>query len=460
MVDDDPDTCQLLAASLVARDYEVETVFDAQRALALLPQAEFDLVITDVNMAQLSGIELCERIHAGYPDIPVIVMTGQSSLSVAVSALRAGAEDFVTKPIDLEHLEHRLAKALRRVDLEVEVRRLHRRLGEARGSSIVGRSPAIQRVLALIERIADSDAAVLISGESGVGKELVARELHSQSGRSEGPFIAVNCAAVPANLLESELFGHVRGAFTDARRARDGLFLQASGGTLFLDELGELPLEMQPKLLRALQERKLRPVGGDSLVAFDARIVTATNRDLESEVEAGTFREDLFYRVNVVNVHVPPLRARSTDVLLLAQFFLERIAERSGRSVLRIGAPAADKLLAYDWPGNVRELENCMERAVALARYDEITAEDLPDKISRYERGEMVIAADDPEDLPTLSQLESRYIRRVLQAVKGNKTQAAKVLGLARRTLYRKLERLEAGDEASSNSTPHAEPEP
>ncbi|MCA9695483.1 MAG: sigma-54-dependent Fis family transcriptional regulator, partial [Myxococcales bacterium] len=240
---------------------------------------------------------------------------------------------------------------------------------------------------------------------------------------------------------------HVRGAFTDARRGRDGLFLQAHGGTLFLDEIGEMPAEMQPKLLRALQERTIRPVGGDRDIPFDARVIAATNRDLEEEVERGRFREDLYYRVNVVGVHVPPLRARGTDILLLAQHFLARCAERNGAGVKGISPQAAEKLLAYDWPGNVRELENSMERAVALTMLDEIAVEDLPEKIRAHESTDFVVAAEDPAELLSLAELETRYIRRVLKAVKGNKTQAAAILGLARRTLYRKLDRIELAPE-------------
>ena len=271
----------------------------------------------------------------------------------------------------------------------------------------------------------------------------MARSIHDASERAEGPFVAVNCAAMPANLLESELFGHVKGAFTDARNAREGLFRRASGGTLFLDEIGEMALEMQPKLLRVLQEGRLRPVGGDAEVDFDARIITATNRDLEEQIEGGEFREDLYYRVNVVRIDVPPLRARGNDVLLLAQHFLQQIAEDVGKRVRGIAAAAAERLTTYDWPGNVRELENSMQRAVALTRYQEIAVDDLPEKIRNYRSRDIVISGSDPDDFPTLEELEQRYILRVLDAVGGNKTQAAQILGLDRRTLYRKLERYE-----------------
>lgn len=440
-VDDDPDTCELLAANLVASGYEVETRRSAAEALVVLEGQYLDAVIADVHMVGMSGLELCERIVASHPNTPVIVMTGQANMEMAIAALRAGACDFVTKPVDLAQLIHRLEKAIRLTELETEIHRLYRIQNRDRPSTMIGDSAPIKRVRALIERVAESDVSVLVTGESGVGKELVARELHRHGPHADGPFVAINCAAVPSQLLESELFGHVRGAFTDAKRSREGLFVRANGGTLFLDEIGDLALDIQPKLLRALQERKVRPVGSEDSVSFDARILTATNRDLESEIEAGRFREDLFYRINVINIHVPPLRARGPDILMLAQNFIWSIAERTGKPVKRIGAPVAEKLLSYDWPGNVRELENCLERAAALAQLDSIGVADLPNKLTKYERGEMVIAADDPEDLPSLEELEIRYIRRVLRAVKGNKTQAAQILGLARRTLYRRLDR-------------------
>jgi two-component system response regulator HydG len=281
----------------------------------------------------------------------------------------------------------------------------------------------------------------LIVGETGTGKELVARALHRASRRRDKPFVAVNCAAVPESLLESELFGHVKGAFTDAKAARKGLFVQADGGTLLLDELGTLPLTMQAKLLRALQERKVRPVGGDEEVAIDVRILAATNADLEEAAQQGSFREDLLYRINVVAIDLPPLRMRGNDVLLIAQHFLRQFSERSHKRVLGISSGAAMRLLAYPWPGNVRELQNCIERAVALTSYEQITAEDLPDKVRDHQQTRLVVFGDDPSEMLPLDQIERRYILQVLDAVGGNKKLAAEVLGLDRKTLYRKLER-------------------
>jgi len=376
------------------------------------------------------------------------VMTGHGSMDAAIGAIRAGAYDFTTKPIDMESLDLLLSRAARHGRLESEVRRLRVEVGHRDTSStgLVGESPVMRRLLDMLERVSDSDAAVLVTGDSGTGKELVARALHDRSPRRDRPFVAVNCAALPANLLESELFGHARGAFTDAKKARPGLFVEAQGGTLFLDEIAELPLELQPKLLRVLQERKVRPIGESREVEVDTRIVAATNRDPELEVEEGRFREDLFYRVNVIRIHVPPLARRGNDILLLSQHFLEQIAEHAERPVVGLTPEVAAKLLEYDWPGNVRELENAMERAVALARYDRITLDDLPDRI-RDHRSDRIVLADATEHLPTLQQLERRYLEHVLKLAGGNKTQAAQLLGLDRRTLYRKLERYAREDE-------------
>src|SRR5262249_6924250 len=297
-----------------------------------------------------------------------------------------------------------------------------------------------------IEQVAGADATVLITGESGTGKELVARAIHELGPRAEAPFVAINCAAIPASLLESELFGHVKGAFTDAKGQKRGLFVQASSGTLFLDEIGEMPAEVQVKLLRVLQERRVRPVGGEEEVPFDARLIAATNRDLETEVEDGRFRPDLYYRINVVHIEVPPLRSRQGDILVMAQHFLRRHAERSRKDVVGISRPAAQKLLDYDWPGNVRELENCLERAVALTRMSEIGVDDLPERVREHQSKKLEVS-DNPEEMITLEEMERRYVRRVLAACGGNKTQAAKTLGLDRRTLYRRLESLGIGKE-------------
>jgi two-component system response regulator HydG len=297
----------------------------------------------------------------------------------------------------------------------------------------------MQRLYDLITRVADSEASILIIGESGTGKELVAQALHKKSRRHDAPFIAVNCAALPEALLESELFGHTKGAFTDAKIERKGLFLQADGGTLFLDEIGAFPLTLQPKLLRALEEHSLRPVGSDKEVSFDVRVIAGTNRDLESAIEEGQFRDDLFFRINVIQVELPPLRSRGTDILLLAQHFLEQFATRSSKQVVGISDKVADKLLGYAWPGNVRELRNAIEHAVALTRYQRLAVEDLPEKIRAYHRSHVLVGSNNPTELVSIEEVERRYILHVLQSVGNNKTMAARILGFDRKTLYRKL---------------------
>ena len=441
VVDDDPDTANLVRDALIKRGFDVRAALSGQAGLAELRTWPADIVVTDVNMAGMSGIELCNALHRDHPGILPIVITGAAGVETAIEAIRAGAYDYITKPLKVDALEIAVQRALQTLTLKRELERL--RLAASAGMpahSIAGSSPPIRATIAMIERVAESDVTVLITGESGTGKELVARALHEQSNRRHEPFVAINCAAMPAPLLESELFGHVRGAFTDAKNARAGLFVQAGAGTIFLDEIGEMPMEMQVKLLRVLQERRVRPVGGDTELVVKARVITATNRDLDLEVAEKRFREDLYYRINVVPIAVPPLRDRGDDVLLLAQFFLNRIAKQIGKRVERISAPAAQRLTAYDWPGNVRELENCMERAVALCRLDEITIEDLPPKLVANAEKTLVIETATPTELMTVDEMARRYVRVVLEAVKNNKTHAARVLGIDRRSLYRRLE--------------------
>jgi len=446
VIDDDQSMCELLQESLERSGWQVEWRTRGDEGLELVREKDFDVVITDVNLENMSGHDLCRMLTENRPDTPVIVITAYGNMSSAIAAIRAGAYDFINKPIDMAQLAHVIDRAVQHRHLREEVKRLTSEASRSgRGvGSLTGESRAMRKVYDLIRRVADTDTTVLLSGESGTGKELVARALHTESARANQPFVAINCAAVPASLLESELFGHMKGAFTDAKNTRKGLLEQASGGTLLLDEIGEMPLEMQPKLLRVLQERQVRPVGGNAVVPVDCRIIAATNRDLESEVEEQRFREDLYYRLNVVQIHIPPLRARGNDVLVLAQHFVRKFAERMGKGVTGISSEAAKKLLDYDWPGNVRQLENSMERAVTLTRFEQITVEDLPERISRYEGSRVTLGDIDSEHMLTLEELEKRYIERVLKAAQGNKTQAAKLLGVDRRTLYRKLERYEA----------------
>ena len=440
VVDDDKEMCELVEAGLRQRNYSVTWRLTPVEALELLDHEDFAVLLVDVHMDGMGGLDLCRAALAKRPDLVAVVMTGFGTMEHAIGAMRAGAYDFITKPVSMDALALTIDRAAHYRAMSDELRRLRRRVVMHELPNVIGSSGPMQRVADVVGRVAETTTNVLITGESGTGKELVARALHERSGR-RGPFLAINCAAVPENLLESELFGHARGAFTDARSARAGLFAEADQGTLFLDEIGELPLGMQPKILRALQERKARPIGSTQEVPFDVRIIAATNRDLEHEVEQKRFREDLYYRINVVRIDVPPLRVRGNDVLVLAQYFLERFATRSNKKVTRLGRLVADRLVNYDWPGNVRELENCMERAVALTSFDEITLDDLPTKLKDYRPTEVYATSDDPKELPPMHVVEERYMRKVLAAVSGNKTLAAKVLGFDRRTLYRKLER-------------------
>jgi DNA-binding NtrC family response regulator len=451
IVDDDESMCQLVADALRKREYESVWRTQGEAAFQAILEEDYDLVITDLKLEDISGLDLCERVVTNRPDVPVVVITAFGSMESAIAAIRVGAYDFITKPIDMDALSFTVDRAVRHRHLQAEVKRLRDAVSYGgRLDELIGDSIPMKKVYELVKQVGDSEATVLVTGESGTGKELVARALHNRSPRAEGPFIAINCAAMPQTLLESELFGHTKGAFTDAKTSRQGLFVQASGGTLFLDEIGEMPLEVQPKLLRVLQERRVRPIGGSAEIEFDTRILAATNRDLDEDVEAGRFREDLYYRINVVRIHVPGLRSRGNDVLLLAQHFVEKFSKRMDKPVVGISSPAAQKLLEYDWPGNVRELENSIERAVTLTKFAEITVDDLPEKIRNYQSSHMVIGGDDPEELPTLDEVERRYIERVLKASGGNKTQAARVLGLDRRTLYRKLDRYERSDQEAT----------
>jgi two-component system response regulator HydG len=447
VVDDERDVCEFLEASLTQRGVDVLTTTRAESALEIASNDELDVVLSDLRLDHMDGLELCRRMAERQPNLPVVLITGDGSLDAAVGAIRAGAYDFITKPIDIDALEVAIQRAARHRRLTDEVHRLRDQVAKMHSTDdMVGGSGAIRRVRDLMERIGPTDATVLIAGESGTGKELVARGIHDRSDKRRGEFVAINCAAVAANLLESELFGHVKGAFTDARADREGLFVRANDGTLFLDEIGEMPLEMQVKLLRALQARVVRPVGGNEEITFNTRIIAATNRDLEAEIERGRFREDLYYRINVVRIDVPPLRDRGNDILLLAQHFIDKIAARTGRRVRGVAPATARKLLAYDWPGNVRELENSMERAVALAHADEIGVSDLPSRIIEHEdvRPDDETSADTADVVMPLNDVERRHILRALRACNGNKTQAARLLGLDRRTLYRKLDRYDA----------------
>jgi two-component system, NtrC family, response regulator AtoC len=448
IVDDDQTMAETLTKAMTRRGFIVTARTSAGEALQVLEQQDFDVVVTDLHMEGMNGFALCERIVANRPDVPVIMITAFGSMESAVAAIRVGAYDFVTKPFDVEQLRLTMTRAIQHRQLRDEVTRLRQAVSEARGvHEMIGASAPIQKLRDVIDRLCDADAALLITGESGTGKELVARALHQRGRNSTGPFVAINCAAIPEALLESELFGHVKGAFTDARAPRQGLFLKANGGTLFLDEIGEMPIGMQPKLLRVLQERTVRPVGGDQEIPYEARVITATNRDLEVEVAERRFREDLFYRINVIPLRLPSLRERIEEVPLLAEHFVIKFAEQMKKPITGISRAAMARLQAHSWPGNVRELENAMERAVALERTPSILPESLPDAPRGVDSvlppaGPIGNAVTAPASLPEkgfdleqhVQHLEREYIAEALRRSNGVKVKAAELLGMSFRS--------------------------
>jgi two-component system, NtrC family, response regulator HydG len=449
VVDDEPDICELMRHLLEGDGYTVSTATTAHDALERIISQTYELMLTDVTMPEMDGIALCQKVAGVRPGLPIVLLTGRSDIETVTRALRVGVRDFLTKPLDSAALLAAVRRLVghpeqqRSSGLAVEVAG---QPSELRLAGLLGESEAMRSVRRLILDLCESVASVVIQGETGSGKEIIAHALHSTSRLSGGPFIALNCAAMPAGLLESELFGHARGAFTDAKTAKKGLLLQAEGGTLLLDEISELPLLMQPKLLRALQERTVRPIGEHREIPFNCRIIAAANQDLEVEVKAKRFREDLFYRLDVVRIAVPPLRARGADILLLAEHFLSRFVSRS-RRVVTLSEPVAAKLLAYDWPGNVRELENCVERAVALARSDELTLDDLPERILGFRPAIGALPSSESvagTDVSSLFDAEREHVLKAVEQFGGNKTRAAAILGIDRRTLYRRLVRYEA----------------
>ncbi|MBI2377900.1 MAG: sigma-54-dependent Fis family transcriptional regulator [Deltaproteobacteria bacterium] len=438
IVDDQSAHRRALQRALQGFGFEVIDVVSVSEATARLEVERFDAVVTDLHLGEEDGLVLCRWVVSNLPQLPVIVITGFGTIEAAVAALRVGAYDFLQKPFDPEQLRLTLARAIRHGSRRGEAPKDTPVGAVEMFDELVGESAAVVRLRDTVSRVAASNTTILVTGESGTGKELAARAIHRASGRA-GRFVAVNCAAMPETLLESELFGHVRGAFTDAKAVRRGLFLEANGGTLFLDEIGELPLTMQPKLLRALQERIVRPVGSDVEQPHQARIVAATNRDLEAEVSERRFREDLYYRINVVRIEVPPLRARGDDVVRLAREFLRRSAIETGKPVTSLAPEVEAKLGAYPWPGNVRELQNCMERAVTFARGESVAIEDLPERIAEYQ-ARPEDRAPSGEVVLSMEEVERRHILFVLERVGGNKSLAATKLGMDRRTLHRKLE--------------------
>jgi DNA-binding NtrC family response regulator len=447
VVDDDSAMRDMVVSLLDEQGIHARAAASADEAIERLGESDPDVVLSDIRMPGRTGIELLGQIRELRPETPVVLMTAFGSIDSAVEAMHAGAFDYVTKPFKSDALLVSLERAFERRTLEEENRRLRRAVDRtASFGDLIGASPAMRDIFALLRKIANNRSSVLITGESGTGKEVVARTIHFSGSRAARPFVPINCTAIPEGLLESELFGHVRGAFTGAHVTKRGLFEQANGGTLFLDEIGDMGLGLQGKLLRVLQDREIRPVGGNTSVKVDVRIITATNRDLRAEIEAGRFRRDLFYRLNVIPIEIPPLRERPEDVPILAEAFLRKHSEDRAR---RLTPAALARLQRCAWEGNARELENVIERALALSDATEIGPEDLPlpseGAASPSDSKGLLREALDRQ--LTLSELEDLYIDRVLEHTRGNKVHAARILGINRRTLYRRGERREIDSE-------------
>jgi two-component system, NtrC family, response regulator HydG len=440
VADDDPGLRESLERTLTREGYRVVLASDGRAALERVQAGGIDLIVTDLRMPGLTGLELLRAAKAILPDVDVILLTAFGTVEEAVKAMKDGAYDFLTKPFRREQLIKLIDKALERRDLIEQNRALKKQLEDLRAKGqMIGASPTWRRMMTLVEQVADSSATILIQGESGTGKELVARTIHERSARRNGPFVAVNCAALPETLLESELFGYEKGAFTGAAGRKEGRFELANGGTLFLDEVADLSLVTQPKILRMLQEGEFERLGGTRTIQVDVRIVAATNRDLSEMVKDKRFREDLYYRLNVITVRVPPLREHPEDIRLLAQHYLRVYSAKNGRKLEAFSNEAIARLESYAWPGNVRELENLVERSVLLARKDRIDAEDLPEEVmgvKRPPRDAILELIGTP-----LADIEERLLDETLRITGGNKTQAAELLGIDVRTVARKLER-------------------
>jgi len=447
VVEDDAVSRDLLSEILLAEGFTVESVDDGAGAVAAAEPGRFDLVVSDVRMNQASGFDVLRAFTERAPTTPVILITAFGDVTGAMKAIQAGAYDYVSKPFNVEELRQTVARALERKRLVAQQKATvsDEDAVPTKLADIVGKSPKMLEVYKLVARVATTTATVLVTGDSGTGKELVARAIHNHSPRATKEFVPVNCTALSESLLESELFGHARGAFTGAISAKRGLFEQANGGTLFLDEIGDMGPKMQAQLLRAIQDGEVRPVGGNEAIRVDVRLVAATNRDLDEEVKKGRFREDLFFRINVVTIRLPSLAERKGDIPLLVSHFLTKVSRRDGRPTAALSEAALALLTSYDWPGNVRELENAVARAVAVAKDAVVLPSDLPPEISRQapvtHTTETAASGGLIEDRPSLAELERRYIALVLGECGGNKKKAAEKLGIDRRTLYRALER-------------------
>jgi DNA-binding NtrC family response regulator len=440
IVDDEDATRSLCHDVVTDSGLRTRTASTTEQALEILDQMPVDILITDLRVPQIGGLELLKRVRTSYPQTAVLVLTQYGTIESAVEATRLGAADYITKPFHIPELRSKLDRMIRLLDVDQENRVLRETLRTRPGfADLIGVSVKMQRVYRLIERVSQHAYPVLILGESGTGKELVARSVHYSGVRRNKPFIPVDCSSLVPTLIEAELFGYVKGAFTGALHAKQGLMEIADGGTLFLDEIGDLPFDMQAKLLRALQEKEVRPVGSTDRIPLSARIIAATNRDLDAAVRQGTFRQDLFFRLNVVQIKIPPLRERKTDIPILVNSFLEKFSEANGK-MRTISEDAIARMMAYDWPGNVRELENAIERAIALGSGPILHAGDLPTNL-QYGTGDRLPQND---ELLPLDELERRAILRALREAGGDKLAAARMLGIGKTTLYRKLKQYDA----------------
>ncbi len=436
IVDDEKNIRQGLGKALEIDGHDILLAEDGQEALEVIHQEEVDLIIADLRMPRLSGEELLRRVVDSWPTIPVIILTGHGTIETAVQSMRDGAFDFLTKPVNLDRLSLLVKRALSTRELVLQHRAMQEELKSQRQfANIIGKSSEMQRILDLVKQVAPTKASVLITGESGVGKELIADALHNLSNRREKPFVKVHCAALSESLLESELFGHEKGAFTGAVGRKRGRFELAHMGSIFLDEIGEINQSVQIKILRVLQEKSFERVGGEETLEVDVRIISATNKDLKAEIENGTFREDLFYRLNVVNIHIPPLRERKEDIPLLATSFIREFSQENEKAVEGIDSKARAALYNHTWPGNVRELRNCIESAVVLSKGNIITVDDLPPTIRTEGEQDYIRVAMGS----TLAEAEQEIIRSTLSFNNGNKSKTAETLGIGRKTLHRKI---------------------
>jgi len=456
LVEDRDSLRTMLRHALEAHSHTVLEARDEAEAIEQLGKTRPVVVLTDLKLPVGDGFGVLRAAKELDPDLPVVVMTAYGSIQDAVTAMKEGALDFLAKPIEPDHLLLMVERAIAQRRLVTENFLLKQELAERRGAPrIIGEDARLQQVSQQLHRAAATGSTVLLEGESGTGKELFARALHALSPRADGPFVAINCAAIPETLLESELFGYEKGAFTGANQRKPGRFEIAHRGTLFLDEIGDLPLALQAKILRALEEKQFERVGGTQSLHVDVRVVAATNRNLKQRVAERLFREDLYFRLSVFPIQIPPLRERGDDVLILARQFIDRFCKDLSKKSLSLAPSAVDELKTYAWPGNVRELQNCIERAVALTRFEELTVQDLPEKIRDYRDTPLSIPGEESVELLPMEEIERRHILRVLKAVGGNKTTAAEVLGFDRRTLYRKLERYGESVDVESRDSKH-----